>query len=83
MELVNLYGSGFTVKSTLRRTTPSSLCFLQVLLQDCEWKWKVPQIELHQPAPNFALKDYNGRMTRLSDYRGKRNVLLVFNRGFM
>jgi peroxiredoxin len=43
----------------------------------------VPQIEIHQLAPDFALKDYNGRMTRLSDYRGKKNVLLVFNRGFM
>ncbi len=38
--------------------------------------------ELHTPAPDFALTDFNGRDVRLSDFRGKKNVLLVFNRGF-
>jgi len=35
------------------------------------------------PAPDFALQDTAGRTIRLSDYRGKKNVVLVFNRGFM
>ncbi len=39
--------------------------------------------ELNLPAPDFALEDMNGEVYRLSDYRGKKNVLLVFNRGFV
>jgi len=38
--------------------------------------------ELHTPAPDFTLIDFHGREVRLSDFRGKKNVLLVFNRGF-
>ena len=34
-------------------------------------------------APDFALQDYHGQAVRLSDYRGDKNVVLVFNRGFM
>ncbi len=34
----------------------------------------------NQPAPDFALTDINGATVRLSDYRGKKNVVLVFNR---
>jgi len=33
-------------------------------------------------APDFALQDTQGNPVRLSDYRGKRNVVLVFTRGF-
>jgi peroxiredoxin len=33
-------------------------------------------------APDFALPDYRGRMIRLSDFRGAKHVVLVFNRGF-
>ncbi|RPI84600.1 MAG: hypothetical protein EHM41_12925 [Chloroflexi bacterium] len=40
------------------------------------------KVNLDQPAPNFVLKDFRGITIRLSDYRGKANVLLVFNRGF-
>lgn len=34
----------------------------------------------NQPAPDFALPDIHGATVRLSDYRGKKNVVLVFNR---
>lgn len=30
------------------------------------------------PAPDFALRDQHGQTVRLSDFRGRRNVLLVF-----
>jgi peroxiredoxin len=43
----------------------------------------MPRIALDQPAPDFSLLDYQGCAVNLSDYRGKKNVLLVFNRGFM
>ena len=42
----------------------------------------MPQIALNASAPDFELTDYHGQPVRLSDLRG-RNVLLVFNRGFI
>lgn len=39
-------------------------------------------VELNKPAPDFTLTDFNGTEVRLSDFKGKKNVLLVFNRGF-
>ena len=33
-------------------------------------------------APDFVATDTEGRTIRLSDYKGKRHVILVFNRGF-
>ena len=43
----------------------------------------MPKAELHTAAPDFELKDFRGATFRLSDLRGRYNVLLVFNRGFM
>jgi hypothetical protein len=33
-------------------------------------------------APDFTLIDTQGRAVSLSSYRGKKHVVLVFNRGF-
>jgi len=33
-------------------------------------------------APDFALTDLNNQTVRLSDFLGRKNVILVFNRGF-
>jgi peroxiredoxin len=33
-------------------------------------------------APDFAATDSEGRAMHLSDYQGKKHVVLVFNRGF-
>lgn len=41
------------------------------------------RVALNTPAPDFALPDFTGKVVRLSDYRGKQHVVLVFNRGFM
>ncbi len=40
------------------------------------------RVQINAPAPDFVLKDFRGREVRLSDYEGRKNVLLVFNRGF-
>ena len=40
------------------------------------------KVAINTPAPDFELVDYQGKRVRLSDFCG-RNVLLVFNRGFM
>lgn len=43
----------------------------------------MPQVSLNTPAPDFTLRDFHGETVRLSDFRGKSHVLLVFNRGFI
>ncbi len=40
------------------------------------------RIKINKPAPDFLLDDYKGNPVNLSSYRGSKNVLLVFNRGF-
>jgi peroxiredoxin len=35
-------------------------------------------LEIGQEAPDFALKDEHGQLTRLSDLRGEKNVAIVF-----
>ena len=40
------------------------------------------QLVVGQPAPDFTLPDAAGRPVRLSDYRGRQPVVLVFYRGY-
>jgi peroxiredoxin len=40
------------------------------------------ELVLNNPAPDFELADYRGRVIMLSEFRGKQHVLLVLNRGF-
>lgn len=40
------------------------------------------KVNLFQTAPEIAMKDFAGREIKLSDYRNRNNVILVFNRGF-
>ena len=40
------------------------------------------KVQLDKPAPEFNLTDYIGEETSQTDFSGKKNVLLVFNRGF-
>ena len=41
------------------------------------------KVAVNTPAPAFQLADYHGEPIALADFQGKKNVLLVFNRGFM
>jgi peroxiredoxin len=34
-------------------------------------------------APDFELPDFDGHSVRLADFKGKKNIVLVFLRGFM
>jgi peroxiredoxin len=42
----------------------------------------MPRVAVNQPAPDFTLPDYSDRPVSLSDFRDRKNVLLVFNRTF-
>jgi peroxiredoxin len=42
----------------------------------------MPKVSINTPAPDFALENFRGEMVHLSDFRGRSNVLLVFNRTF-
>ena len=42
----------------------------------------MPKVTINTPAPDFSLTDFRGQLVRLSDFRGRSPVVLVFNRGF-
>ena len=42
----------------------------------------MPKVSINAKAPDFELLDYKGNTVRLSDYKGKSNVILIFNRTF-
>jgi peroxiredoxin len=41
------------------------------------------KLEANANAPNFVLNDFNGNPVELKTFRNQKNVLLVFNRGFL
>jgi len=40
------------------------------------------RVKVGQPAPDFTLEDSDGKSINLSDFRGKKSVVLVFYRGY-
>ena len=42
----------------------------------------INRVKVGQSAPDFTLEDVDGKNISLSDYRGKKNVVLVFYRGY-
>jgi hypothetical protein len=40
------------------------------------------RVELNTRAPGFALLDFQGKGVSLSEFANRKNVLVVFNRGF-
>jgi peroxiredoxin len=43
----------------------------------------MPQVTINTPSPDFILQDYQGNIVSLAHFKGKQNVLLIFNRGFL
>ena len=39
-------------------------------------------LEIGSIAPDFTLADVYGNSVKLSDFREKKNIVLIFNRGF-
>jgi peroxiredoxin len=42
----------------------------------------MPKVSLNTPAPDFRLRNFKDEAVNLSNFSGRSNVLLVFNRGF-
>lgn len=40
-------------------------------------------VEVNKKAPDFEINDFKGEQFKLSNYKGKSNVLIVLNRGFV
>jgi cytochrome oxidase Cu insertion factor (SCO1/SenC/PrrC family) len=48
--------------------------------------WSIGQetaIKVFTFAPDFELNDVHGQAVRLSNFKGKKNVILIFLRGFL
>jgi peroxiredoxin len=41
------------------------------------------KVEINNKAVEFSLNDFNGNKISLLDFKDKKNVLVVFNRGFI
>ncbi len=41
------------------------------------------KMQIDIDAPDFVLNDFTGKEFSLSSYRNLKNVLLIFNRGFL
>jgi len=44
---------------------------------------KMASMEINQEAPDFEIEDFKGNSFKLSNFRGKSNVLIILNRGFV
>ena len=42
----------------------------------------IDRVKVGQVAPDFTLEDSDGKAISLSDFRGKKSVVLVFYRGY-
>jgi peroxiredoxin len=42
----------------------------------------MPRVKINTQAPDLNLNNFQGESVQLSQFKGKSNVLIVFNRGF-
>jgi cytochrome oxidase Cu insertion factor (SCO1/SenC/PrrC family) len=59
-------------------TRISSLGLALLLLAAAAAAEEENPVAVGKEAPDFALKDQDGKVVRLKDFRGKRNVVLAF-----
>ncbi len=69
----------------MRKTLLSSILASAVLLTSAAFAGTKdqssapePTIKVGSTAPDFTLTDQNGKQVKLSDFRGKKNVVLAF-----
>ncbi len=55
-----------------------SLCLSSMLLAGLALGGSAAELKEGKPAPDFSLKDLNGKTVRLSAFKGKSPVLLDF-----
>lgn len=67
------------MKTTLKKSKVIALLSLSLFAQSFTLKNKPMKIKVQQNAPIFTTNDVNGNIVNLSDYKGKK-ILLVFNR---
>jgi cytochrome oxidase Cu insertion factor (SCO1/SenC/PrrC family) len=84
------FGGG---KEILMNSLMLMFALLFLLVQTPVWAQPAPKdgnkqgatdldrVKVGQPAPDFTLEDADGKNVSLADYRGKKNVVLVFYRG--
>ena len=46
-------------------------------------RFQMAKVEINTRAPDFSLEDFHGNTVSLSEFSGKKNILIVFNRGFV
>lgn len=54
------------------------IALFSILLTSAALADDPPKIEVGKPAPDFTLKDQDGKETKLSSFRGKKSVLIAF-----
>jgi hypothetical protein len=72
-------GSGRPRKLGTNRNGPAAC---QWAPDDLKEEGNMSRVALNHLAPDFSLPDFAGHTVSLSDFLGKKNVLLVFNRTF-
>lgn len=61
--------------------TQFDICYNVFIIHRLEEK-RMASVAVNMAAPDFTLNDFMGNPFTLSAYKGKKNVLLVMNRGF-
>ena len=55
-----------------------ALCTIVALAAAAQAADVMTKVKVGEPAPDFTLNDQNGKPVKLSDFKGKSNVVLAF-----
>lgn len=68
----------------MKRFLPISICLMMLYFVSCAFTQQdtppssATAIEIGKPAPDFELMATDGKIKKLSSFKGKKNVLLAF-----